>query len=58
MEIKLNFKINLTEPQKELYNAVKDGNNKYILANYSRQQGKTTIIMCIIIEYLCKKNTI
>lgn len=55
MEIKLNFKINLTEPQKELYNAVKDRNNKYILANYSRQQGKTTIIMCIIIEYLCKK---
>lgn len=58
MEIKLNFKINLTEPQKELYNAVKDKNNKYILANYSRQQGKTTIIMCIIIEYLCKKNII
>ena len=55
MEIKLNFKINLTEPQKELYNAVKDKNNKYILANYSRQQGKTTIIMCIIIEYLCRK---
>lgn len=55
MEIKLNFKINLTEPQKELYNVVHDKGNKYILANYSRQQGKTTIIMCIIIEYLCKK---
>lgn len=55
MDINLKFSIKLTKAQKELYNAVHKPENKYILANYSRQQGKTTIIMCLMIEYLCRK---
>lgn len=55
MEIKLDFKINLTPPQKELLKEVRTVTNKYILANFSRQQGKTTIIECLMIYYLCKK---
>lgn len=53
-KLNIKFNLSLTKPQEELYNAVNDINNRYILANFSRQQGKTTIIMCLMIEYLCK----
>ncbi|NDV83953.1 terminase large subunit domain-containing protein [Bacteroides sp. 51] len=47
--------LNLTKSQKELYDAAHNMHYKYICANYSRQQGKTTTIKLLIVGWLCRK---
>lgn len=53
-DIRFDFKP--TGSQMELWNAVHDRTNKYILANFSRQQGKTTIVKALVIELLMKRS--
>ena len=52
----IDFDFTPTPSQMDLWSAVHDRSNKYILANFSRQQGKTTIIKALCIEYLIKRN--
>ncbi len=55
--MKVNVKgIKLTESQKLIYNAANDIKHKYVMANISRQQGKTTVIMLLCIKWLIQKN--
>lgn len=55
--MKVNVKgIKLTESQKLIYNAANDKEHKYVMANISRQQGKTTVIMLLCIQWLTQKN--
>ena len=54
--IKINFDFVPTASQQEIYDSVFTYGNKYIIANLSRQQGKTTIIKALCIEYLIKRN--
>lgn len=52
----IDFDFTPTKSQMDLWNAVHDRANKFILANFSRQQGKTTIIKALCIEYLMKRH--
>ena len=52
----IDFDFTPTKSQMDLWNAVHDRANKFIIANFSRQQGKTTIIKALCIEYLIKRN--
>lgn len=55
--MKVNVKgIKLTESQRLIYNAANDNEHKYVMANISRQQGKTTVIMLLCIKWLTQKN--
>lgn len=55
--MKVNVKgIKLTESQKLIFNAANDKEHKYVMANISRQQGKTTVIMLLCIQWLTLKN--
>lgn len=55
--MKVNVKgIKLTESQRLIYNAANDKEHKYVMANISRQQGKTTVIMLLCIQWLTQKN--
>ena len=55
--MKVNVKgIKLTESQRLIYNAANDSEHKYVMANISRQQGKTTVIMLLCIQWLTQKN--
>lgn len=55
--MKVNVKgIKLTESQRLIYNAANDDEHKYVMANISRQQGKTTVIMLLCIKWLTQKN--
>lgn len=54
--MKLNIKgIKLTESQQELYNFATDNQTKYIIANWSRQSGKTTIVILLCLKWLTMK---
>lgn len=53
-KINLNFNFNLSKSQQELYDLIHHRKTKYVLANFSRQQGKTTVMKVMLIEYLCK----
>ena len=54
--MKLNVKgIKLTESQKLIYNAAEDKEHKYVMANLSRQQGKTTVVTLLCIKWLSMK---
>lgn len=55
-EYNIDFDFTPTPSQMDLWSAVHDRANKYILANFSRQQGKTTIIKALCIEYLIKRH--
>lgn len=48
--------INLTQSQKLLYQAAHDDDLKYILAAFSRQQGKSTVVMLLCLEWLLNKS--
>lgn len=51
--MKLNIKgIKLTESQQELYKYATDNKTKYIIANWSRQSGKTTIVTLLCLKWL------
>ncbi|MBQ0089746.1 MAG: terminase family protein [Prevotellaceae bacterium] len=54
--MKLNFKINLTESQKEAYQAAHDKDLKYLTLVWSRQSGKSTLMKVLCIEWLFQKN--
>lgn len=51
----LNFNINLSESQQEVYNLVHD-KYKYITVVFSRQSGKTVLMLVLCIEWLLGKN--
>lgn len=54
---KLNVKgIKLTESQKLIYNAANDKEHRIVMANISRQQGKTTVVMLLCIQWLSMNN--
>lgn len=48
--------IKLTESQQLLYDAAHNDDFKYILAAFSRQQGKSTVVMLLCIEWLLNKS--
>ena len=55
--MKLNVKgIKLTESQKIIYNYANDKEHKYVMANLSRQQGKTTVVTLLCIQWLSQPN--
>ena len=49
--IKIQFDFVPTASQQEIYDSVFTYGNKYIIANLSRQQGKTTIIKAIVCQW-------
>lgn len=54
--MKVNVKgIKLTESQKLIYDAANDKEHKYVMANISRQQGKTTVVTLLCIKWLSQK---
>ena len=53
--MKLNFKINLTKKQKEIYSLIHDKNIKEVVGLFGRQSGKSTIAEILMIEALLKK---
>lgn len=55
--MKINFKINLTEGQKEAYRLAHDKAIKYLICCWSRQSGKSVFAELMLIEYLFKKNS-
>lgn len=48
--------IKLTESQKIIYNYANDKEHKYVMANISRQQGKTTVVTLLCIQWLSLPN--
>lgn len=54
--MKLRFKIDLSDGQKEAYKALHDPKIKYMILNWSRQCGKSTFAEIACIESLCKTN--
>lgn len=48
--------IKLTQSQQLLYNAAHNDELKYILAAFSRQQGKSTVVMLLCLEWLLNKS--
>lgn len=55
--MKLNIKgIKLTKSQEELYKYATDNTTKYIIANWSRQSGKSTIVSLLCIKWLTMKD--
>lgn len=55
--MKVNVKgIKLTESQQLIYDAAIDKQHKYVMANLSRQQGKTTVVTLLCIKWLTEKN--
>ena len=53
----IKFDIELTSSQKKAYDLIHDKETRYLVARWSRQQGKTIFSEVILIEYLFKKNT-
>lgn len=55
--MRINVKgIKLTESQRLIYNAANDKEHRMVMANISRQQGKTTVVMLLCIQWLSMKN--
>ena len=55
--MRINVKgIKLTESQKLIYNAANDKEHSIVMANISRQQGKTTVVMLLCIQWLSMRN--
>lgn len=55
--MKVNVKgIKLTESQRLIYDAANDKEHRIVMANLSRQQGKTTVIMLLCIQWLTLRN--
>jgi hypothetical protein len=52
--MKIRFKIDLSEGQKEAYKALHNPKIKYMILNWSRQCGKSTFAEIACIESLCK----
>lgn len=55
--MRINVKgIKLTESQRLIYNAANDKEHRMVMANISRQQGKTTVVMLLCIQWLSMNN--
>ena len=55
--MKLNIRgIKLTPSQQIIYDAANDKEHKYVMANLSRQQGKTTVVTLLCIQWLSQPN--
>lgn len=55
--MKLNIRgIKLTPSQQIIYDAANDKEHKYVMANISRQQGKTTVVTLLCIQWLSQPN--
>lgn len=52
----LNFDIRLSKSQQEVYDLVHDDKYKYYTVVFSRQSGKSVLMMVLCIEWLFKKN--
>lgn len=53
---KINFNIQLTKTQKEIYKLATDTSFKYLTVVCSRQQGKSTVMMVLCVQWLLEKN--
>ena len=56
MEKKIQFKIQLTKSQQELYRLATDESFKYLTVCLSRQQGKSTALIVLCVQWLLEKN--
>lgn len=54
--LKVYFDIKLTKSQQEIYNLAHDPKYKFITLVLSRQQGKTTSMMILVMEWLLEKD--
>lgn len=54
--MEVTFKIKLTKSQQEIYNLAHDPRYKFITLVLSRQQGKTTSMMILVMEWLLEKD--
>lgn len=54
--MEVTFKIRLTRSQQEIYNLAHDPRYKFITLVLSRQQGKTTSMMILVMEWLLEKD--
>ncbi len=52
----LNFDIRLSKSQQEVYDLVHDDKYKYYTVVFSRQSGKSVLMMVLCVEWLFKKN--
>lgn len=52
----INFNITLSKSQQEVYNLVQDKRYKYITVAFSRQSGKTVLMLVLCIQWLMEKN--
>lgn len=55
-ERKIQFNIKLTNTQKDIYNLATDDSFKYLTVVCSRQQGKSTVMMVLCVQWLLEKN--
>lgn len=54
--ITINFDISLSESQQEVYDLVQDKKYKYITVVFSRQSGKTVLMLVLCIQWMFQKN--
>lgn len=52
----VNFDISLSKSQQEVYDLVQDKKYKYITVAFSRQSGKTVLMLVLCIQWLLEKN--
>lgn len=53
---KINFNITLTNTQKDIYRLATDDTFKFLTVVCSRQQGKSTVMMVLCVQWLLEKN--
>lgn len=54
--ITINFDISLSKSQQEVYDLVQDKKYKYITVVFSRQSGKTVLMLVLCIQWMFQKN--
>ena len=54
--MRINFDISLSESQQEVYDLVQDKKYKYITVVFSRQSGKTVLMLVLCIQWMFQKN--
>ena len=54
----INYKIKLTDSQKEAYDLITKGSHKYVTLLWSRQAGKSTLMKILVIQWLFSGKTL
>ena len=54
--MRINFDISLSKSQQEVYDLVQDKKYKYITVAFSRQSGKTVLMLVLCIQWMFQKN--